>query len=194
VQGTGLSEQALRDKMQGKVSLKLSDGALHGINLAEMIREARATLTGKGTDQVKEARKTDFSALTASFQLANGVARSDDIQLFAPALRVRGLGQTALVPQTLDFLFLTSIVESSKGQGGKGVDELKDITIPVRIGGHWQAPTYRLDVKELLTNNKVLEEKARKEAERGLKKLLGDKADNDAVKGVADQLLKGLFK
>ena len=47
-QGSGLSEQALRSRMQGKVSLRLSDGALHGINLAEMIREARATLTGKG--------------------------------------------------------------------------------------------------------------------------------------------------
>ena len=194
VQGTGLSEQALRSQMQGKVSLRLSDGALHGINLAEMIREARATLTGKGADQVKEARKTDFSALTASFQIANGVARSDDIQLLAPALRVKGQGQTALVPETLDFLFLTSVVDSSKGQGGKSVDELKDVTIPVRIGGHWQAPSYRLDVKELLSNNKVLEEKARKEAERGLKKLLGDKADDEGVKGVADQLLKGLFK
>nr|WP_277615448.1 AsmA family protein [Aeromonas caviae] len=193
-QGSGLSEQALRSRMQGKVNLKLSDGALHGINLAEMIREARATLTGKGADQVKEVRKTDFSALTASFQIANGVARSDDIQLFAPALRVKGQGQTALVPETLDFLFLTSVVESSKGQGGKTVDELKDITIPVRIGGHWQAPSYKLDVKALLSNNKVLEEKARKEAERGLKKLLGDKADNEGVKGVADQLLKGLFK
>ena len=194
VQGSGLSEQALRSRMQGKVNLKLSDGALHGINLAEMIREARATLTGKGADQVKEVRKTDFSALTASFQIADGVARSDDIQLFAPALRVKGQGQTALVPETLDFLFLTSVVESSKGQGGKTVDELKDITIPVRIGGHWQAPSYKLDVKALLSNNKVLEEKARKEAERGLKKLLGDKADNEGVKGVADQLLKGLFK
>ncbi|MGN5110324.1 AsmA family protein [Aeromonas hydrophila] len=194
VQGAGLSELALRSRMQGKVNLKLSDGALHGINLAEMIREARATLTGKGADQVKEARKTDFSALTASFRIADGVARSDDIQLFAPALRVKGQGQTALVPETLDFLFLTSVVESSKGQGGKSVDELKDITIPVRIGGHWQAPSYRLDVKELLSNNKLLEEKARKEAERGLKKLLGDKADNEGVKGVADQLLKGLFK
>ncbi|MFQ2173732.1 AsmA family protein [Aeromonas rivipollensis] len=194
VQGSGLSEQALRSQMQGKVSLKLSDGALHGINLAEMIREARATLTGKGVEQVKEARKTDFSALTASFQIANGVARTDDIQLFAPALRVKGEGQTALVPETLDFLFLTSIVESSKGQGGKDVDELKEITIPVRIGGHWQAPSYRLDVKALLGNNKLLEEKARKEAERGLKKLLGDKADSEGVKGVADQLLKGLFK
>lgn len=193
-QGSGLSEQALRSRMQGKVNLKLSDGALHGINLAEMIREARATLTGKGADQVKEVRKTDFSALTASFQIADGVARSDDIQLFAPALRVKGQGQTALVPETLDFLFLTSVVESSKGQGGKSVDELKDITIPVRIGGHWQAPSYRLDVKALLSNNKLLEEKARKEAERGLKKLLGDKADNEGVKGVADQLLKGLFK
>lgn len=64
----------------------------------------------------------------------------------------------------------------------------------MRIGGQWQAPTYRLDVKALLNNNKILEEKARKEAERGLKKLLGDKADNEGVKGVADQLLKGLFK
>lgn len=194
VQGTGLSEQALRSQMQGKASLRLRDGALHGINLAEMIREARATLTGKGADQVKEARKTDFSALTASFQIANGVARSDDIQLLAPALRVKGQGQTALVPETLDFLFLTSVVESSKGQGGKSVDELKDVTIPVRIGGHWQSPSYRLDVKELLGNNKVLEEKARKEAERGLKKLLGDKGDDEQIKGVADQLLKGLFK
>ncbi len=194
VQGRGLSALALRNQMQGNVILKLSDGALHGINLPEMIREARATLTGKGAEQVKEARQTDFSALTASFQIADGIARSKDIQLFAPALRVKGEGQTALVPQTLDFLFLTSIVESSKGQGGKDLDELQEITIPVRIGGHWQAPSYQLDVKALLSNNKLLEEKARKEAERGLKKLLGDKADNDAVKGVADQLLKGLFK
>lgn len=194
VQGHGLSEQALRSQMQGKVSLALHDGALHGINLAQMIREARATLTGKGAEQVKEVRKTDFSALTANFQLANGIASSNDIQLAAPALRVQGQGQTALVPETLDFLFLTSVVESSKGQGGKTVDELKDISIPVRIGGHWQAPSYRLDVKELLSNNKVLEEKARKEAERGLKKLLGDKADDEGIKGAADQLLKGLFK
>ncbi|PKQ73050.1 AsmA family protein [Aeromonas sobria] len=194
VQGSGLSALALRNRMQGKVTLKLSDGALHGINLPEMIREARAILTGKGAEQVKEARKTDFSALTASFQITDGIARSKDIQLFAPALRVKGEGQTALVPQSLDFLFLTSIVESSKGQGGKDLDELQEITITVRIGGHWQAPSYQLDVKALLSNNKLLEEKARKEAERGLKKLLGDKADNEAIKGVADQLLKGLFK
>jgi hypothetical protein len=53
----------------------------------------------------------------------------------------------------------------------------------VRIGGHWQAPSYRLDVKELLSNNKVLR---RRPARRpsAVSKLLGDKADNEG-EGVA---------
>ena len=85
-------------------------------------------------------------------------------------------------------------IKVAKGQGGKGLEDLKGITIPVIIGGHWRQPSYRLDVKGLLADNQLLEEKARKEAERGLKKLLGDKADDEQIKGVADQLLKGLFK
>jgi AsmA protein len=70
--GLGSSEQALRSRMQG------------GEPQAERRCPARhqpggddprgaATLTGKGADQVKEVRKTDFSALTASFQIADGL-------------------------------------------------------------------------------------------------------------------------
>ncbi|PJG59043.1 AsmA family protein [Aeromonas cavernicola] len=193
LQGVGLSEQALSRHMQGKVALALRDGALNGIHLGQMIREARATLSGKGLTEVQEARRTDFAALSANFQIANGLASSQDIALFAPALRVKGQGQTELAAQTLDFLLQLAIVESSKGQGGKDVDELKDLSIPVRIGGHWLAPTYRLDVKSLLSSNVQLEQKARREAERGLNKLLGDKANHEGVKKAADQLLKGLF-
>jgi AsmA protein len=158
-----------------------------------MIREARATLKGQRAEYVKETRKTDFSDLTASFVLGGGKARSQDIQLFAPALRVHGEGETNLVSEQLDFLFNTSVVGTSKGQGGRDIDELKDVTIPVRISGSWSQPSYQLDLKALLQNNTLLKEKARKEAERGLNKLLGNKGDNDAVKGAADALLKGLF-
>jgi AsmA protein len=101
------------------VSLKLSDGALHGINLAEMIREARATLTGKGADQVKEVRKTDFSALTASFQIADGLPGATTSSCL-PRPAGEGQGQTALVPETLDFLFLTSVVRAARGRGQDG--------------------------------------------------------------------------
>lgn len=194
VTGRGLSAQALRSAIQGKAALKIEDGALHGVNLPEMVREARATLKGQRADYVKESRKTDFSALTADFTLGGGKARSQNIQLFAPALRVHGSGETHLVSEQLDFLFNTSVVGTSKGQGGRDIDALKDVTIPVRIGGNWSQPTYALDIKALLQGNKVLEDKARKEAERGLNKLLGDKADDPALKGAADKLLKGLFR
>ncbi|MGY3926123.1 AsmA family protein [Aeromonas simiae] len=194
VTGRGLSAQALRSAIEGKAALKIEDGALHGVNLPEMVREARATLKGQRADYVKESRKTDFSALTADFTLGGGKARSQNIQLFAPALRVHGSGETQLISEQLDFLFNTSVVGTSKGQGGRDIDALKDVTIPVRIGGNWSQPTYALDIKALLQGNKVLEDKARKEAERGLNKLLGDKADDPALKGAADKLLKGLFR
>ena len=192
--GRGLSSHALRSQLTGTLDLKVEDGALHGINLPQMLREARAALKGEKASEAKEARKTDFSALTARFMIGQGKASSDDIRLLAPALRVEGKGSTMLVPETLDFLMATTVVETSKGQGGKELEDLKGITIPVIIGGHWRQPSYRLDVKGLLADNQLLEEKARKEAERGLKKLLGDKADDEQIKGVADQLLKGLFK
>ncbi|WBA09529.1 AsmA family protein [Salinivibrio kushneri] len=189
VQGKGLSPYALRQAIQGSVAIFFEDGAINGINLAQMLREAKATLKGESAAAANEVRKTDFSALTASFTLGNGMARTTDLLLEAPALRVRSDGQTDLLQETLDFNVYTSVVETSKGQGGKDIDELRDVTIPVTVAGTWQSPSYKLDIKQLLSSNDALEEKARKEAQRGLKKLLGDKADDDKVKETADKLL-----
>ncbi|RXJ73635.1 AsmA family protein [Veronia nyctiphanis] len=195
VRGVGLSEKKLRSGITGTVDLNLADGAVKGINVAEMIREARAAIKGQKADYVKEERKTDFSGLTATFKLGKGVASTNNVKLEAPLVRVRSEGQTSLVKETLDFDVFVSVVETSKGQGGKDIDELKDVTIPVNVFGTWQAPDYNIDFKTLLKANasKKLEDKARKEAERGLKKLLGDKVGEDETKDLADKLLKGLF-
>lgn len=193
VSGVGLSEKRLRTGITGTVAINFADGSINGINIPEMIREAKAALKGQSATYVEETRKTDFSALSATFNLGKGIATTRNMKMEAPALRVHSEGQTNLVNEDLDFKVLVSVVGTSKGQGGKDIDELKDITIPVNIGGTWQAPSYKLDVKALLTSNKVLEDKVRKEAERGLQKLLGDKAGDDKVKEAADKLLKGLF-
>lgn len=193
VSGVGLSQKRLRTGINGTVAINFADGAINGINIPEMIREAKATLKGQRAEYVEESRKTDFSALSATFNLGQGMASTNNMRMEAPALRVRSEGQTNLVDEMLDFKVFVSVVGTSKGQGGKDIDELKDITIPVNIGGTWQAPSYNLDVKALLTSNKVLEDKVRQEAERGLQKLLGDKAGDDKVKQAADSLLKGLF-
>lgn len=193
VRGVGLSEKALRSGITGTFAVNFADGSIAGINIPEMIREAKATLKGKRAEYVEEIKKTDFSALTATFNLGQGNAATKNIKLDAPGIRVHGEGVSNLLTQTVDFDILTSLVGSSKGQGGKDINELNDLTIPIIIGGTWNDPTYKLDLKSLLSSNKVLEEKIRNEAERGLKKIIGDKADNEKIKQITNKLFNSLF-
>ncbi|MGR5130202.1 AsmA family protein [Photobacterium swingsii] len=191
--GTGLAETRIRQNIAGTVDINFADGSVYGVNVAEMIREARATLKGKKAEYVKEERKTDFSALTSTMKLGKGVLSTNNLYLASPLLRIDGEGQTNLVSEDIDFTVMTSVVESSQGQGGKDIDELKDLTVPIDVKGNWTEPKFSLNLKELLKRNNELEKKAEREVERGLKKLLGDKADDDKVKDAANKLLKGLF-
>ncbi|MGF1832582.1 AsmA family protein [Photobacterium sanguinicancri] len=193
VSGTGLAEARIRQNIAGTVNINFADGAIYGVNVAEMIREARATLKGQKAEYVKEERKTDFSALTSTMTLGKGVLSTSNLHLASPLLRIDGEGQTNLVSESIDFMVMTSVVESSQGQGGKDIDELKDLTVPIDVKGNWTEPKFSLNLKELLKRNNELEKKAEREVERGLKKLLGDKADDDKVKDAANKLLKGLF-
>lgn len=144
VNGVGLLPAAIRRTISGKLSVALADGSVNGYNLAAKLRSAKAMLHG-GTS-AQEAKKTDFSALTADVQLQSGVASSNNISMQSPLLRVRGRGNTHLVRESLDFKLDVSVVATSKGQGGKGLESLAHLTIPLRISGTWSAPDYALDM------------------------------------------------
>ncbi|MGB7997525.1 MAG: AsmA family protein [Photobacterium halotolerans] len=211
VAGKGLAESRLKKNLDGTIAINFADGAVNGINIAKMIREAKAKLKGQSDTVQNEPKKTDFSALTATFMLKDGKAATNNMHLASPLLRVDGKGNTDLTEQSLAFQIDTSVVATSKGQGGKSVDEVADITVPLDITGTWQAPDYAINFKELVKRNSELdkrakeleakakkeadrlEEKANKEVQRGLDKLLGDKAGDDKVKEATDKLLKGLF-
>lgn len=52
--------------------------------------------------------------------------------------------------ETVDFTISTSIVGSLEGQGGKTIDELKDITIPINVSGKWADPKFKLVFDDVL--------------------------------------------
>lgn len=184
--GRSLLPNKAMDNLTGKVAIELEDGAVNGINVAKMLRTGYAKYTGQDTSEASAVQKTDFSSLTANFAIANGVASSDDIQLFSPLLRLLGEGDIAFVKQTLAMKLNTSLVGSLQGQGGKSADELKDITIPLKITGDFADPKVGLDFSD------ALKQKANKEAQRGVEKLT-DKIKDENTKQAVDGLLKGLF-
>ncbi|MDD9195476.1 AsmA family protein [Aliivibrio sp. S3MY1] len=190
VSGKSLKPSALKENLKGKASINFADGAVNGINIPLLIRTTYAKIKGEKVKGSEEAEKTDFSALTADFYLSKGNATTKNIKMISPLLRIHGNGSADYVHETANMLIKTSIVGTLKGQGGKDIDDLKDITIPIRITGPWAKPKYKLEFDD------VLQQKAKKEIDRGIEKLeekYGDKIKDEKVKEAANKLLKGLF-
>jgi AsmA protein len=74
-----------------------------------------------------------------------GVAFNDDLDGRSPLLRVRGSGSADIGAHALDYLLRVTVVDTGKGQGGKDVESLAGVTIPVYLTGPFEAPDWRID-------------------------------------------------
>jgi len=95
----------------------------------------------------------------------DGVARSDDIAMDSPALRLRGEGQTDLAAQTLDLSLDVSVVGSLQGRGGEPPEALRGVSIPLQIEGAWSEPSVRLDIARVLQQSQGTQIRERVEEE-----------------------------
>lgn len=152
IRTTGNTVNQMKAALDGKVSVSLQDGAIKGINLAERFRNAKALLSSgsNSTQKTDTTQKTDFSSLAVSFDIANGVASSNDLNVMAPLFRIGGEGRVNLVNNSLDYLAKASVVATSTGQGGKTLDSgLNGVTVPVRLYGPFTGVQWELQFKEL---------------------------------------------
>ncbi len=178
VTSQGNTVSALKKALDGGASLKMADGALKGIDLAGSIRNAKArlgALRGEHDQAADKAQKTDFSELTATFKIAKGVARNNDLSLKSPLLRVGGEGEVNIGEDRLNYLVKASIVGTSKGQGGRDTEELSGVTVPVRVAGPLAKPSYKLDFGKAAT------ESAKQKLSDQLQKRLGGSAPKDSA-------------
>lgn len=175
--GKGMNQLQLIQSLTGKSAFKLSDGAISGFNLAGAIRGlGQGDLSALKTSP---SEKTDFSALSATFNVTNGIARNDDLSLVGPLLRASGSGTVNLPQRSLDYLMKPKIVASLEGQGGKTGS---GIEIPVRITGPWQKPKLTPDLNGVLSNPDQVVDTVKK---------LGKKFNSKKAKDLLNQFLGG---
>ncbi len=133
--GRNVSE--MKSQLKGSASVQLRDGALKGFNIAKSLRQAKAALsTNKDVAQrATQTEKTDFSEMSASFQIASGVARSNDLDMKSPYIRVGGEGWVDVGKSRIDYTARATVTDTSKGQDGSDLAALRGLTIPVRLTG-----------------------------------------------------------
>ncbi|MBR0726498.1 AsmA family protein [Bradyrhizobium manausense] len=148
LRSAGTSQRALMANMQGTAFVNFQDGAIRGINLAQMIRSLTSgTLSGW---QDNEAQSTDLSQLSASFRIDKGQAVTTDLNLIGPLVRVTGVGTIALDTKMMGFRVEPKLVMTTEGQGR--ASEPIGFGIPVMITGAWSQPRIYPDMAGVLDN------------------------------------------
>jgi AsmA protein len=194
VETGGATVGAMRRALGGSASLALRDGAVHGINIAQKLRDVKSALSGvpSQTQAANSAEKTDFSELTGSFSIKNGVATNNDLQAKSPLLRVNGAGTIDIGAGALDYTVQASVVGTLAGQGGAELSGLRGVTVPVHLSGPFTALSYQLDWGSLAR------QAAKAKAVEQLQNLLGNKLkqgdQSPAQKNLGDALKNLLGK
>jgi AsmA protein len=183
----------MKKGLNGTASIALKDGAVKGVDVAALLRQAKAILGSKRSleQQAKGSQKTDFSELTGTFVLKNGVAHNEDLQAKSPLLRVTGAGDINIGEGTMDYTAKASLVATSTGQGGKDRADVAGITAPVRITGPYENLSYSVDVAALATD--VAKDALARELERRLGGGQAGKAGEKPSGGSTRDVLRGLF-
>lgn len=149
VEASGRSQAELVSALSGSASTRFFDGAIRGINIPKMVRGLSVqTLLGWNSG---EAEKTDFSELSGTFAIENGIARNDDLKLVGPLVRISGGGVTDMPRQYLEWRVEPRVVASLQGQGA-GDASLAGLGVPVVIRGPWSKPQIYPDIAGILEN------------------------------------------
>jgi AsmA protein len=174
VNTAGKSVNGMKKALAGNARVALKDGAIKGINLAEVFRKAKSALgSQESRAQAAQTQQTDFSEMTASFVIKNGVAHNEDLDVKSPLFRVSGAGNIDIGNSTIDYTTKATVVASTKGQGGEDLGQLSGVTVPVRLVGPFDALSYKVDYAAAATN--LAKTKAGERVKGALEERLGIK-------------------
>lgn len=148
INGAGGNSDEIKRSLQGQGSLAVTDGAIEGVNLTEMVRQL-------GEGQVPEMRqgpgaKTAFSDLGGSFTINGGVAETSNLQMTSPLLKVAASGNVDLAQSTISMLAESEIVAGPEGD--TGANDLAGLSLPVRIEGPLERPEIRPEIKAMFAD------------------------------------------
>jgi AsmA protein len=154
----GSALDAVMQTLNGHFDASLSDGYLEGIDLEYELAAAQALIkhepipprsapartfdAAKMTADIPSGSgpaRTPFDAVKMSAEISSGVARTTDLIIASPVLRVAGQGSANLPTKAIDFQLLASL----KASGATLAD------IPLKVTGTYVDPTVRPDLEAL---------------------------------------------
>ncbi len=139
---------AMRKALGGNIALALTRGSIGGINMTSALVAGKDQLgvqDGELRQSAKFTEQTDFSELKTSFDINNGVARSSEFILKSPLITCKGEGEYTLDSGNLEYRLDTTIAPTLKRLANGELADMKGISVPTRVSGHYATPSFILN-------------------------------------------------
>ena len=191
VTGSGNSQSALIQSLNGTASFALNNGVLLNANIEQQLCKAISTLNRKTLSGAPLGKDTPFNELKGSLVFRNGVASNQDLVVRIPGLSVKGDGDIDLRVLGMDYRIGITIEGDTRPMPDPACQVGKNfvgIELPLRCRGPLElgAKACRLDKEGL---GKVAVKAAGNKLSEKLEEKLGDKVSPELK-----DALKGLFK
>ena len=193
-QTEGNSVYAMVHSLDGNMELGLKEGRLKGIDLGDTLCRGILKLKGQSVPAETAQAYTDFSNLSATATINNGVVVNKDLKAALTGIDLAGSGQVNLPAEGLDYGIDLSVLQGFNSANCRIDQRLHNLALPLRCNGGFDDAPAELCGVDIKRMQKVIAEAGGREAkqklEKKLEEKLGDKLkNNESVKG----LLKGLF-
>jgi len=179
IAGVGKTEKEMRSSLQGKGKILFEDGAIEGVNIPRMLRSLqKGRINGWSREP---SLKTDFSKLSATFIMKDGVAQNNDLELTSPLMQLTGAGNIDVGQERLNYVAKPKLVASLEGQGKKS--QGIGLEVPVRIEGSWANPRISPDIEGIVNDPSAIINNV-DQASKAIKKLRKNKNFESMINGV----------
>nr|WP_314525462.1 AsmA family protein [uncultured Pseudomonas sp.] len=189
--GSGNSQKALIDTLNGNASFVINNGVLLNANLEQQLCKGIATLNRKTLSGEPRGKDTPFQELKGNLTFRNGVASNPDLKVRIPGMTVNGDGDVDLRVLGMDYR-VGIIVEGDKSDMPDPACQVGEkfvgIEWPLRCRGPLElgAKACRLDNERM---GQVASRLAGDKISEKIDEKLGDKVSPELKNA-----LKGLFK
>lgn len=191
VTGSGNSQQALIETLNGNASFVINNGVLLNANLEQQLCKGIATLNRKTLSGEPRGKDTPFQELKGNLTFRNGIASNPDLKVRIPGMTVNGDGDIDLRVLGMDYrvgIIVEGDTSAMPDPACQVGEKFVGIEWPLRCRGPLE-----LGAKACRVDNDRLGQVATKLAGDKLSEKIDEKL-GDKVSPELKNALKGLFK
>ena len=191
VTGSGNSQQALINTLNGNASFVINNGVLLNANLEQQLCKGIATLNRKTLSGEPRGKDTPFQELKGNLTFRNGIASNPDLKVRIPGMTVNGDGDIDLRVLGMDYrvgIIVEGDTSAMPDPACQVGEKFVGVEWPLRCRGPLE-----LGAKACRVDNDRLGQVATKLAGDKLSEKIDEKL-GDKVSPELKNALKGLFK